>query len=94
MPMSAYLETHIESLELLGDIEIVEHGRVHRIMVYEYALPFLVQRLQPFHSLARSQSGSHTHIRSAVTAYESPTVLFKVEMFITEDLQKGVATAL
>ena len=61
-------------------------------MVYKYALSVLVQRLQPFHSLARSQSGSHTHIRSAVTAYESPTVLLEVEMLVTEDLQKGIAT--
>ena len=94
MPMASDFELHAEPLQLMCYIKVIKHGGVHRIMINEYATSFIFKGLQPIHRFFRYESRSHSHIRTAVAAYESPTLMLERETFVTKHFHKGIASAL
>ena len=91
--MSSDTEPHPEALELLGDIEIIQDRRIHRIMIYENAPALIFKRVEPLHSLLRHKSRSHTHIRTAVAAYKTPSFLDERKVLIAKHFQESIAAA-
>ena len=91
--MSSDTEPHPEALELLGDIEVIQDRRIHRIMIYENAPALIFKRAEPLHSLLRHKSRSHTHIRAAVAAYKTPSLLGERKVLIAKDFQESIAAA-
>ena len=95
--MAAQTYPHVVAAQFLAHIEIIEHGTVHRVVVYEYAsflAFFLLKSSQPDQVAARGKGRGHSHIRPARASQEAPSSCAEVELFVAEGLHHAVAAAL
>ena len=94
MQMATDYHPGIQPLEFPCHVEIVQDRRIHRIMIDEYGLFARFLFREPFHSLARNQARSHSHVRTAVAADETPATCPEKKVLISEDILECPASAL
>src|SRR5574344_2293065 len=94
MKMSANFELYAYPFKLPGDVEVIEHSGILRIMIYKYSLDSRFETLQPDNAFFWYQCRSHSHVRAAIAAYEPPATILEFKMLIAENIAESIATTL